>query len=401
MSTVIQLLLLCSLLLTQASAAEVHTITGRVVDADGAPVGDAAIDFFWCANGPLVDDEGKRLDPTSEEGEKRYWSRYGEMEPVLKTTSQADGRFSLEARGSFHTIMAMDADRARGGLAMIPKNHDGSEVEIRLQPLIRIEATIKGAEPGRQPAEVHAVVEVPADPARPLDLCRLVVAQARDSRLLLSLPPGRYLLDAYDGEFKTEVVHEFVIKGETPEVDLGKLTLSPTLPNINERIEQSRASGTLGDYTKHYGEKLPAWNIVDARGVDKKVQLADFQGKWVLVNFWALNCASCLKHDLPRLAQFYHDHKAQREQFEIQAICVDCNGEKQSIAAVDRSLEPIVKHVWDGKRLPFPILLDPSMTTLERFGVPGYQTILIDPEGRLVEGDETTLAKKLDDQVEK
>jgi hypothetical protein len=42
-----------------------------------------------------------------------------------------------------------------------------------------------------------------------------------------------------------------------------------------------------------------------------------------------------------------------------------------------------------------PILLDPSMTTLERFGVPGRETILIDPEGRLVEGDEKTLAKKL------
>ena len=30
-----------------------------------------------------------------------------------------------------------------------------------------------------------------------------------------------------------------------------------------------------------------------------------------------------------------------------------------------------------------------------RFGVPGYETILIDPEGRLVEGDERALAEKL------
>lgn len=35
------------------------------------------------------------------------------------------------------------------------------------------------------------------------------------------------------------------------------------------------------------------------------------------------------------------------------------------------------------------------MTTLEHFGVPGYKTILIDPEGKLVEGDETTLAERL------
>jgi thiol-disulfide isomerase/thioredoxin len=261
--------------------------------------------------------------------------------------------------------------------------------------LVRVHATIKGAEPGRQPAQIHAAVEVPADPTRPLDMCRLLIAEARDSRLLMSLPPGRYLLDAYDGEFKTEVVQEFSLKGDAPEVDLGELTLAPTKPNINERIDQSKASGALGDYTKNYGKPLPAWHIIDARGVGKDVQLSDFSGKWVIVNFWALNCSSCLKRDLPRLANFYEDHQAQRDQFEVLAICVDCNGEKKSMAEVDRALEPIVKNVWDGKPLPFPILLDPSMTTLERFGVPGYLTILIDPDGSLVEGDEQTLAKKL------
>ena len=355
----------------------------------------AAIDFFWSANGPVFDAQGKPRDLSSEDGQKQYGRRFGHMDPVLKTVSKVDGRFSLKARGSFYTVMAMDADRKRGGLALIPKHHDGSEIEIRLQPLVRVQATIKSPEPERQPATIMAVTEVPADPTRPLGMCRLVIAEARDSRLLMSLPPGRFLLDAYDGQFKTRLKHEFILNGDAPEVDLGELTLSAEEPNINEKIEQSRASGALGDYTKNYGKKLPPWHIVDARGVDKNVQLSDFNGKWVVVNFWALTCASCLKSDLPRLAKFYEDHEDQRDQFEILAICVDCNGEKTSIAEVDRSLKPIVEHVWGGKPLPFPILLDSSMTTLERFGVPGYETILIDPEGKLVDGDETTLAKKL------
>jgi hypothetical protein len=38
----------------------------------------------------------------------------------------------------------------------------------------------------------------------------------------------------------------------------------------------------------------------------------------------------------------------------------------------------------------------PTFTTWERYGLPGMgTTILIDPEGRLVKGDETTLAEKL------
>ena len=130
------------------------------------------------------------------------------------------------------------------------------------------------------------------------------------------------------------------------------------------------------------------------RGAAKNVQLADFKGKWVLVDFWATSCIVCLKHDLPKLAKFCDDHKAERDRFEVLAICIDCTGEMKSMADVDRALEPIVKHVW-GKPLPFPILLDPSMTTLERFGVPGYETILIDPDGKLVKGDETVLAEKL------
>jgi hypothetical protein len=42
------------------------------------------------------------------------------------------------------------------------------------------------------------------------------------------------------------------------------------------------------------------------------------------------------------------------------------------------------------------VLLDPTFTTWERFGLPGLGTvILIDPDGNLVKGDETVLAEKL------
>ena len=98
---------------------------------------------------------------------------------------------------------------------------------------------------------------------------------------------------------------------------------------------------------------------------------------------------------MPRLAKFYEDHQLERDRFEILAICVDCNGQLKTVADVDRALEPIVKYVWDGKPLPFPVLLDASMTTLERYGVPGYETLLVDPEGRLVAGDERVLAEEL------
>jgi hypothetical protein len=76
-------------------------------------------------------------------------------------------------------------------------------------------------------------------------------------------------------------------------------------------------------------------------------------------------------------------------------ICIDEDGDLKSLAAMDTRLAPIVKNVW-GKPLPFPVLLDPTFKTLERYGLPGLGTvILVDPDGKLVEGDETTLAEKL------
>ena len=93
---------------------------------------------------------------------------------------------------------------------------------------------------------------------------------------------------------------------------------------------------------------------------------------------------------------FYEAHRDQRDRFEILSICIDVDGDLKSMADVDKGLEPIIKYVWGGKTLPFPILLDPTFRTWERYGLSGLGTVvLIDPDGNLVPGDEETLAKKL------
>ena len=115
-----------------------------------------------------------------------------------------------------------------------------------------------------------------------------------------------------------------------------------------------------------------------------------------MIDFWGLSCRPCVSKGLPKLMRFYEEHAARRDRFEIISICIDIDGELKSMADVDRALEPIVKNVWGGKTLPFPVLLDPTFKTWERFGLPGLGTvILIDPERKLVKGDEEVLAEKL------
>ena len=94
--------------------------------------------------------------------------------------------------------------------------------------------------------------------------------------------------------------------------------------------------------------------------------------------------------------QFYDDHAEQRDRFEIVALCVDPDGDVKSLAELDQHLGPVVRHFWNGRPLPFPVLLDSSFRTCESFGVFGVgHLLLIDPQGNLVRGDSDTLAKIL------
>ena len=346
------------------------------------------------ANGPYLDTDGKPIE-RSEDAWKAYWNTQGKMEPFRRCSSDAEGRDTFELPSRFHTLMAVDAAE-RGGVATIPKDHDGRAIDIRLQPLVHVTGKIEGPEPGQRPEWTNVYVEVPEDRTRPLDMCRLAQCGSNEAVFSLFLPAGRYMLNAYDGKFVGDLVREVVLTGEQPIVDLGTLVLPPRKPAVMRQIEAAQASGAMGDYTKHYGEPVTAaWHITDAKGVSRDVKLADFRGKWLLLHFWHLDCVVCLGKDLPKLTAFYEEHRGDRDRFEILAICVAPDGEQKSMADVDRKLAPVVEHVWHGKPLPFPVLLDSSLTTIERLGVPGWYTLLIDPEGRLVEGDEQTLAAKL------
>lgn len=399
------LLLLFAASVAHSADREVH---GRVVDETGKPVTGADVGYWWNANGPipLTDKDGKPYDEETVEGQRAISAQLGNMFPRGAKTARTDseGRFEVGVPELFHHVMVMDTPRRRGALAILPNGAGPIDIEIRLGPLVRVKGTFEGPEAGERPkgwAMVNATL--PDDPMRPLDSTRLALSGSVNARFEMLLPAGKYVLEAHTsrGEGATFEIarvtpdREIVLTGKTSEVDVGVLRLSPFEPYISARIERAKAAGTWGDYTKHYGEKLPPWHVVDARGVKKDAQIADFRGKWVLLYFWGRTCAPCLATGIPRLVKFQEDHRADRDRFQILAMCIDVEKDLKSIADLDEKLEPVVKHAW-GKPIPFPVLLDPTFTTWERYGLAFFGTLmLIDPEGNLVEGDEATLAEKL------
>jgi thiol-disulfide isomerase/thioredoxin len=382
-----------------ALAGEQREIRGRVVDEKGVPLAGAVIDCYWRANGTGKDRDGKRLDIKIEENVKKFWADLGEMEPAASSfaTTAPDGKFSLTIPESHHAMMAMDRERRRGGIATLPKGKEHDPIEIRVGPLIKVRASLRGPAPNQKPSWSHVYVQVPQDPTRPLDSTRLVSCGSFDARFEVSLPPGRYVLHGYNDALDAFLVPDKTIDlaAGAGEVDLGVLMLSDAMSAASTKIDHAKSVGDWVDVAGRYGKTAPPWHITDARGIPRNAQIKDFKGKWVMVYFWGLSCAPCQRTGLPALAQFYAAHAADRDRFEIVAFCIDDDGQLTSMAALDRALEPVVKHVWGGKPLPFPVALDASLQTMQSFGISTFGPQLIDPDGNLIQGDEAVLAEKL------
>lgn len=187
------------------------------------------------------------------------------------------------------------------------------------------------------------------------------------------------------------------VKAQIVSDQSGKRTLVGYADPKGEETDDSAHVKPGADYSKYYGKEPPAFQITDALGTEKKVKLVDYRGKWLLLDFWSLDCEPCIHRDLPRLAQFYEKHAADRDRFEILAICATASGKDSTKEECEKRLTPIIENVWRGKPLPFPVLIDGGGKTLDAYSIGVVPTtILIDPDGKVVEsGSEATLAEKL------
>jgi hypothetical protein len=77
----------------------------------------------------------------------------------------------------------------------------------------------------------------------------------------------------------------------------------------------------------------------------------------------------------------YEDHAEHRDKFEVIGIHDDS---VQSFADLDKKLAKTKARFWQGKDLPFPVLLDAHGKTAKFYGSSGRGGFLIDPDGKLV-----------------
>ncbi len=118
------------------------------------------------------------------------------------------------------------------------------------------------------------------------------------------------------------------------------------------------------------GKPAPNFTLPDL--ADKSVQLSDYRGKVIFLNFWATWCKPC-QEEMPSMEQLFKGY--QKDGLVILAVSIDRVTTKKDIP-------PFVKNM----NLTFPVLVDSWGQTDKRYKLMGVpETYIIDREGILRE----------------
>jgi len=112
---------------------------------------------------------------------------------------------------------------------------------------------------------------------------------------------------------------------------------------------------------------VQAFTMVDSKG--KTHSLAQYKGKWVLVNFWATWCPPCLE-EIPDLVAL---HENKKNKLVVLGVALDYKDSKHVLEFAEQMM------------VSYPIILGDQKMAAQIGAVPGLPTTyLYNPEGKVV-----------------
>lgn len=143
----------------------------------------------------------------------------------------------------------------------------------------------------------------------------------------------------------------------------------PVTQNTTTSVAAEKRLQELGISIFPEAQALPT--IVAATLEGKNIDIKDYKGKYVFLNFWATWCPPC-REEMPSMEVLYKELKG--EKFDILAISV---GESPETVRAFLKTNPYT----------FPIALDPSGSLGSIFASRGIPTTyIINPEGKAIGG---------------
>jgi thiol-disulfide isomerase/thioredoxin len=375
-------------------------ITGRIHDQAGRPLAGIAV--------------GRWI----QEGEKGLEVNAHFFSETVRTGP--DGKFAYAP-----TVMLSDRDlEGRPDRKRLPASicfadqsctHVAFGMVDLAGPVEPLDITLEHVRPGRLPIELETVrasadasgfLTVFLQPRRDMPGFLMPVLTKRltpqnltgSGHVDLGLPAGEYVVtaDCFTTDYKRIGKAEQKLKvppGEGP-IEWPPLRVEPSLQQ------------------KMAGKPAPELDTTDL-DTGEAVHLADFHGKVVVLDFWGYWCGPCTG-SMPNLVALHR-------KFEGRPVAVVGLHDQsvQSRAEYDRRIAFARKAFWNGKDLPFRVLLDrpdpdkpadrdPAGTgvTCKRYGIVGFPTLfVIDQAGKIVapvrHGDQAALERLVQDLLDR
>lgn len=150
--------------------------------------------------------------------------------------------------------------------------------------------------------------------------------------------------------------------------------LMATYPNSDDVLKFNSIIKQM--YSQVIGQKAPNFNLLDIN--NKPVSLSDFEGKYVLLDFWATWCRPCIA-EIPTLKKIKKELGS--DNFEIVSICIDRNndGSISTWKTINDKYETNWVQLYDAD----------GMATAKNYNIKQFPTLLIvGPDGNILDAGE-------------
>ncbi|MEG0258867.1 MAG: TlpA disulfide reductase family protein [Lysinibacillus sp.] len=177
------------------------------------------------------------------------------------------------------------------------------------------------------------------------------------------------------------ITTNFIIKDDLEEYPSG-LIKDQTNGSKEDQIKKSISDNS--NYGLKKNDVAPDFKLKNLSG--ETVQLSDYRGKTILLNFWASWCSPCIK-EMPYMQKYYEQYGNQSD---IEIIAVN-------MTKVERGGTEKIESFIEEHKLTFPVLLDDKAgTIMDLYKVRAFPTTyIINKEGVITDKENLPL----DDQL--